>query len=214
MFRVEKLSFAYKPESPLFEELSFALDPCKSIVLMGENGCGKSTLLRILTGMLKPHSGKILIGNEVIGSRQSIANAIYYHAQSATENIVGINAEADLKLWQIALKNEKHTIPKDRIYDLWNFGELRNTPIFQLSTGEQRTLSLLPISLLMDRYWLLDEPFAGLDEKRAGILENLLIQKHRSNIGMLVISHNLAICRSFADEIWTMDRGMITRTVC
>lgn len=208
MFRAKDLSFGYQPFILLFEKLSFALEPNRAILLTGENGCGKSTLLKLLAGILTPAAGSLTASTK---DNLPLGKHIFYHAQNAMDNLLGVNAEDELALWQMAMDRDISTATLTKLYRLFGFETLKAKPFHTLSTGERRAASLLPMPLLQERFWLLDEPFNGLDSSRSKILTELVHKKLAHNRGMMLISHQIAEWMPHFDELWQLEGGNLIR---
>lgn len=194
----------------LFSGLSFQIPKGKAILLMGENGSGKSTLLKLLSGILKPRAGSIEFNGKAL-THASNFGKLHYHSQNAGDNILGLNAEADFWLWQMALGKEDKPLPSDDIYQRFALKGLESKVISQLSNGEKRAVALMPLPMLPQRFWLLDEPFSGLDYQRAKTLQEVIRHKLRIDRSLLMISHQMEIPIDEFDEVWLLDNGIMQR---
>lgn len=162
------------------------------ITIFGANGSGKTTLLKIISTLIKPTSGEILIDGlnifeEGIKLREKIGflgHEIYlYEELTAIEN---------LKFY-----SKLYNIPKDKFekeaYDLLKtFGLLHrmNDYVRKFSRGMKQRLSIARAILHNPKILLLDEPYTGLDNKAKKILEDFLL----NSIGkktIIMTSHNI-----------------------
>lgn len=200
MYKADDLAFAYPNHPYLFERLSFSIEPEISILITGDNGSGKSTLLKLLSGQLKPTRGRL-----------QTPSPLFYHAQKATDNLIGVNAVDELALWEMALNLQLTPDHKSRLYNRFGFEELKAKAFHTLSTGEKRRASLLALPLLSSRYWLLDEPFSGLDILWSSYLENLIEAKARGQKGIILITHEPDRWAESFDELWILSHGKLTR---
>jgi energy-coupling factor transporter ATP-binding protein EcfA2 len=201
MFKAKDLAFAYPNHSYLFDNLSFSIEPNKAILLTGDNGSGKSTLLKLLAGLLKPSKGSM-----------QMPSPLYYHAQKATDNLIGVNAEDELLLWEMALQLELTSDHKSHIYSKFGFEELKDKAFHTLSTGQKRCACLLALPLLSSRFWLLDEPFSGLDILWSSSLQNIIEAKARGEKGIILITHEPNRWTNVFDEIWNLSNGKLNRS--
>ena len=151
----------------LFRRLSVSLRAHDLVRVAGENGSGKTSLLRILCGLLEPAGGEVRWNGAPIRSlREEYSRALVFlgHAPavkgdlSAAENLgfacalAGVPAPAE----RIAAALAAFGLPADR------------TPVRRLSQGQRRRAALARLALSADvPLWLLDEPFAALDEAAA-----------------------------------------------
>lgn len=179
MINIDDLYFAHPGRKDLFSGLTLHISRGDSILLKGANGSGKSTLLKLLAGILKARQGKITIaGREVKGLSSDIFNSVFYQSQITTENLLGINPMHDWEIWQMALPQ----LPPLENEDIMLFSEM--------SSGMLKRHSQRILPHLMDKFWMLDEPFTFLDDNAAGELWQLLRKKSMMNTGMLIVSHD------------------------
>ena len=174
--------------TPLFQDLSFSLEPGDRLGLIAANGRGKSSLLRCLAGQLEPTSGDItrargttvaLVEQEVppplltLSLRAAVAAAL--------TDPIGENWRVDVALDDLAVPHEH-----------------REKPLETLSGGWQRTALLARAAMLDPEVVLLDEPTNHLDLARIGILQRWLAALPRDS-GVIAVSHD----RAFLDAVTT-----------
>lgn len=187
-YSIRGLSFAYPGKEPLFSAFNLELSSSETVILSGENGSGKSSLLRLLAGLLPAQSGSIsLDGREI--STASGNPGLFYFPQNPLDGVIGISPRDDFLIWQLALPAQ---LTESNLQVLAvQQAQLWEQPWFQLSSGQQGRLALSVLPFLQDAYWLLDEPFAGLDQDATGdLIEVLLTKQQASQTGMLIVSHD------------------------
>lgn len=210
---LNKISFSYCKSYPVLSKLSLDLPSDKTILIKGENGIGKTTLASLAAGLLPPIKGSISYN---YGSKQYIKiRTLYKHLsylrQKTEHNLIGITPLEDLKIW---LYSES-----DRVYDTdvrlinslhdWNLKNKADTPVWELSAGEQKCLALAGIGLFKNRYWILDEPLSELDTEHTKCLFNMLQKKRTVSAGMLIISHQTEQLSGLADKVMVLtDKGL------
>lgn len=197
MINISQLDFAYPGKDKLFTGLSLHLKANESILLKGENGCGKSTLLKLIIGILKPEKGTISISGKTIDKLNStIFSSVFYQAQETEENLIGISPAQDWSIWQLAINNLPNFESEDKLFT-------------ELSTGEKKQASQRILPYLLDRFWLIDEPFSGLDSAAVNALNLLLHKKKASQTGLLLITHEDNMGEDFFDRIIELRNGQI-----
>ncbi len=203
MISIRDMSYSWGQESPLFEHINTVLSADRSILLTGENGAGKSTLLRLVVGALQPNSGSITY-NEVDTFKPQcpLFSEAFYLSQNTTENLVGISPYEDLSIWLLTQPPIVEKQELEQLLDRFDVASLAHQPIAHLSTGEKRLVSLCILPKLMDKYWILDEPFAGLDAINKGRLIDLIVTKQKIHKGLLIVSHDLGTLAGIMDETW------------
>ena len=173
----------------LFKNLNFKLNNNQLLVIKGANGSGKTTLLKILSGLLNPISGSIIVNKkninllkdeyfkqfEYIGHENAIKSAL-----TVRENLnfyLKIKKSLDKKNFEKAIK-------------IFNLKNLLDIKIENLSSGEKRRVSLSRLILSNSKMWFLDEPTNGLDKKNALIFFKILKQHLNSNGLAIIASHD------------------------
>ena len=190
LYNIEELSFAYPNAEFLFKDLSLQINSNENILLKGKNGAGKSTFLKLLTGLLKPNKGKLYLqGKHLQGLDPKNFAHFYYQSQITKENLLGISVKQNWLFWQLAIPELK---------DL----PIKEDPLFtELSAGQQKMVSQQILPYMLSKFWILDEPFASLDENAGKQLLNLLQYKSRNYPGMLIVSHSLEAHRELFDIV-------------
>ena len=172
--------------------------------LLGPNGAGKSTTLKMITGMLRPTSGKVLFNGhewnrkdlEQIGAL--IETPPLYENLSAVENL-----EVRAKLLNI---------PKTRIDKVLKMVDLQNTgrkKAGQFSMGMKQRLGLAIALLNSPKLLILDEPTNGLDPIGIQELRSLIRSFPSKGITVILSSHILSEVQLIADDIGIISNGIL-----
>ncbi|GAB1468105.1 hypothetical protein MASR2M64_08100 [Candidatus Cloacimonadota bacterium] len=198
MIRLDHLSFGYAGKPPLFTELNLHIEPRQNVLLTGENGCGKSTLLKLIMGILSPLSGSVILaGNPVQKLHAGLFQHLFYQSQNTQDNLLGISQQQDWQMWQIAIPS------------LPDYPEDSDKLFSERSTGEQKQDAQRILPYLLSKFWVLDEPFASLDNDAIDRLFQLLSQKMQAQPGMLIVAHELAGKESYFDTVLELNHGRV-----
>jgi cobalt/nickel transport system ATP-binding protein len=203
--RFNNVSFGWDRHKPLFQNLDLTITTTKTILLTGENGSGKSTFASLAAGLILPVKGNICRNNITFDSkhRRKIYQQLAYLQQKSEQNLIGIDADSDLKLWALASPNV-HARSKMSNTGLleWGLEEIRHRPVWELSSGELKRLCLAGLSLNLNKYWILDEPEVSLDTQYCQKLVTLLLNKQMNNPGILIITNNPNLYSNLKPELW------------
>jgi len=201
---LQDISFTYDKRKVLFEYFQLDLPSDQTIVLKGENGVGKSTLACLTAGILKPHAGRIIYsdGSDILTKPSQVANQLAFLRQKSVQNILGATPKEDLRLWLLSDKQAEDKIRQ--ALAAWRIADKASSPVWELSTGELNSLALAGINFFPERYWILDEPFTGLDSEHSEQLIEALKQKRTISKGMLIISHQTEQLEAVADKIYRL----------
>ena len=180
-----------RDDRPLFEHLSFHVEPRQVLLLEGRNGSGKTSLLRTLCAIRLPDGGKITWNGEDIfdlGPEYHAHTAYVGHKDgvkldlTAVENLTmakGLgDPNDDLSIEEALAK-----------VDLYGFEDV---PARNLSAGQQRRLALARLLVTRAKLWILDEPFTSLDTHGIGVVE-ALFATHLANNGMIAMTSHHSV---------------------
>ena len=191
----ENVSFEYGHNKPILEGVNFSVRRGTKTTFMGQNGAGKSTILSLITGALKPESGKINIinGLSIALSRQVIPRneldltVREFFQKCFPKKVYDIDPKIDDVLEVVNLKG--HAKMHDRI-------------VKTFSGGQQARLLLASALIQNPDLLLLDEPTNNLDKAGISHLTQFLIDYKKT---VIVISHDADFLNSFTDGVLYLD---------
>ena len=194
IIKVDKVSLSFQRRQ-ILDGISFKLNQGEILGLLGPNGVGKSTIFNLITGLLKPDFGSIMIGKENVVNYAIAERANkfkisfvpqyggYFHDLTLLENL---NAIAEIQI-----NNEKDRLNKIEILiSKFEFETILNIKAKFLSGGQKKKL-VIALALLNDpKVLLLDEPFAALDILTIKMLKELIVNlQSQEGISICVCDH-------------------------
>lgn len=209
----KNVSYSYNNLENVIENLSFKIDANSSIALVGESGAGKSTIIKLIMGLIKYKSGKILIDEEELSNLNlnSLYDNITYVSQEAPifdgslrENLIfdkKINDEQILKVLKL--------VCLDRFYERLENGldtELGEKGI-RISGGERQRVALARLFFDDSKIIILDEATSAMDNiTEKMIMKNIIGQL--KNKTLIIIAHRLETIKD-VDTIYVLSNGAI-----
>jgi len=190
--------------------------------LIGPNGAGKTTLVNLLTGVLRPTAGRILLGERDIGGLSSDARArlglartfqinALFPSLTPRRSIVLAVAErqGQGRVWWTPLRRRADFYDEAAVL-LHQLGleEHADVPTAQLPYGKRRLLEIALALALRPRVLLLDEPAAGIPAGESGEVFEV-IDALPDDIGILFIEHDMNLVFRFARRISVLAAGEI-----
>ena len=192
--RAENISFRYDRKSPwILKNVDLTLDAGERVALTGPSGCGKSTLSKILAGYLEPTEGQVLLDGKPLPTRgYSPVQLIYQHPEQAVNP--RWKMERTLKeCWE----PDEELLKEMGIESEW----LKRWPS-ELSGGELQRFCIARVLGPQTRFLVCDEITTMLDViTQAQIWELLLERASERDLGMAVVTHNMALAEKVCSRI-------------
>ncbi|MEI7990538.1 MAG: ABC transporter ATP-binding protein [Chloroflexota bacterium] len=206
--RVESLSHTYfqqlgRPLSAL-QEIDLEIQSGEFIAVLGPSGCGKSTFLRALSGLLKPSAGQVLLDGEPphlalhakrIGWLAQNPALLPWH--TARENIALAQ--------RINPQNGRTLLSPDDLLGRMGLSDYAGNYPFSLSGGMKHRVALARTLALNASLWLMDEPFAALDElTREALTEELLSLWTQFRPTAVWVTHHIYEAARLANRVFIL----------
>lgn len=191
--------------------ISFSINQGEVVGYLGLNGSGKSTTIKMLTGILVPTTGTVLInGKEPFNNRQENAKKIGVVFGQRSQLYWSLPMEETFDLYRKIYKVDVKKFEKNKEYlvDMLDMKQFLRTPVRQLSLG-QRMRAELVVALLHDPDILyLDEPTIGLDIfTKQKIREFIRELKCTRKTTIILTTHDMDDIEETCDRIITIDNG-------
>ncbi|MFM2343599.1 MAG: hypothetical protein RLZZ210_207 [Pseudomonadota bacterium] len=217
MIKCENVQYSYNPQRPILVDIDLSIPKGKVIALMGASGCGKTTLLKLLSGLIKPSKGSILIDDIPIHNAnlkqlyqiRRRMGMLFQFGALFTDLDIFDNVAFPLRQ-QTKLSEQ---MIKDIVLMKLNAVGLRGVKqLFpsEISGGMSRRVALARAIALDPEIVFYDEPFAGLDPISMGVIAQL-IRDLSTALGLtsILVSHDVHETFLIADEIYMLSNGKI-----
>ncbi|HMN48695.1 MAG TPA: LPS export ABC transporter ATP-binding protein [Ignavibacteriaceae bacterium] len=210
--RSENLVKIYKKRA-VVNKASVQVSKGEIVGLLGPNGAGKTTTFYMITGMIKPESGRVFLDDNNITKIPMYKRArmgIGYLPQEASifrRLSVEDNLLAVLEMTKLDAKQRKEKCEK--LLEELTITNIRKSKGFQLSGGERRRTEIARALATDPSFILLDEPFAGVDPIAVEDIMNIVSNLKNRGIGVLVTDHNVHETLSIVDKAYILINGVI-----
>ena len=192
-------------------DLSISREICTAIT--GLNGSGKTTLGKLMTGILKPEKGSILLEGRDLSmiTLGQTGRKIGYLFQNPDLQIFTLSVKEELLFTHrfFGSSDKDIELEADRMLELFHLSGLKDHVPFNLSRGERQRLALAAVMMNGPGYLILDEPTTGLDSARKKILMDILKGQLENGTGMSIISHDYDFIGELSDRIIEIDEGKL-----
>ena len=210
--RSENLVKIYKKRT-VVNKTSVQVSKGEIVGLLGPNGAGKTTTLYMITGMIKPESGKVFLDDANITkvpmykrARMGIGylpqEASIFRTLSVEDNLLAV-----LEMTKLNAKQRREKC--ESLLEELTISHLRKSLGFQLSGGERRRTEIARALATDPSFILLDEPFAGVDPIAVEDIMNIVSNLKNRGIGVLVTDHNVHETLSIVDKGYILINGVI-----
>jgi len=183
------------------EDIELKILPKQFVALIGPSGCGKSTLIRLIANLISPSFGSIAIGN--LDPEKAIQEGkIAWMAQSPAL-LPWLTVAGNLQMAKRFYRgDQKPKLTVEQVLERVGLSEAADQHPFTLSGGMQQRLALARLLLQDAPIWLMDEPFAALDElTREKLTEELFSLWKDFSPTVLWITHNIHEAIKLSDRI-------------
>lgn len=206
------LSKSYK-KRPVLHDVNLNVQRGEAVALLGPNGAGKTTSFYIMTGMVAPNSGAVLLDGQDVTTLPMYRRAklgVGYLPQEASI-FRGLNVEDNIRavLQAQDLSKQKQERLLEELLTEFSVIHLRRTPAMALSGGERRRVEIARALASRPQFMLLDEPLAGIDPIAVGDIRTLIKYLKTKNIGVLITDHNVRDCLDIVDRAYILHDGRV-----
>jgi branched-chain amino acid transport system ATP-binding protein len=209
-------------------DVSLDIPANRIVSLIGPNGAGKTTLFNMLTGLYRPTSGQILLGERDIshsrpdvitglGVARTFQNIRLFGAMTAMENVmIGRHSRMKAGLFGSVLRppwvRKEEREVRERARELLAYVGLQANVIDQISTqlsyGDQRRVEIARALACEPKLLLLDEPTAGMNPQESSALTDFM-RKLRDDLQLtiLLIEHDMKVVMDVSERVTVLDHG-------
>ncbi|TVQ98166.1 MAG: ATP-binding cassette domain-containing protein [Desulfovibrionales bacterium] len=204
---LNELCFSYPDKPHVLDHLDLHIAPGERVGLIGPNGAGKTTLFLLISGILKPTSGKILVHdkNVVSGTFNPQVTLVF---QKSDDQLFCPSVWEDVAFGprSMGLSEDQVARRVQNVLTIVGAQELAQRPVHHLSEGEKRIVAIAGALAMHPQVMIYDEPSAGLDIRTRRRLIGLLKQSDQT---LLIASHDLELVLEVCTRVVLLDQGRI-----
>ena len=184
--------------------------------LLGPNGAGKTTTFYMITGMIQPNSGAVILnGSDItkLPMYQRARKGIGYLAQEPSVfTKLSIEDNLRLVLEMTSLTKNEQTQRLEKLLTDFSIGHIRKSKAYTLSGGERRRTEIARALVMEPKFILLDEPFSGIDPIAVEDIQKIIFDLKSRNIGVLITDHNVRETLTITDRAYLLYEGDILKS--
>jgi ABC-2 type transport system ATP-binding protein len=192
-------------------DLSLHVPQGELFAYLGPNGAGKTTTIKMLTGLLKPTSGRILLKSHDIETEPLQAKRMIGYVPDLPYLYEKLSAEEFLTFigHLYMIDGSRLAQRMDYFLNLFDLRELKGVLIENLSHGMRQRLVFSAALLHDPDVLIVDEPMVGLDPRSARLVKNVLREKANKGTTVFLSTHSLSDAEELADRIGILNRGRL-----
>ncbi|MBQ1244186.1 MAG: energy-coupling factor transporter ATPase [Clostridia bacterium] len=221
ILELENVSYIYGADTPYeinaLKDISISFEKGKITGLIGHTGSGKSTLVQMLNGLIKPHSGRILLNGKDIWENPKKIRDIRFRVglvmQYPEYQLFDDTVRSDIGF---ALRNMELSEDeiRERTDEAMKFvgldSSLYEKSPFEISGGQKRRVAIAGVVAMRPEVLVLDEPAAGLDPRgRKEILGRLRDYQRERNATVILVSHSMEDMANYCDNIVVLNQSKV-----
>jgi ABC-type branched-subunit amino acid transport system ATPase component/MFS family permease len=212
------------------DDVTLAADRGEVVGIIGPNGAGKTTLLDVMSGFMRPRSGRLkLEGTDIttlsaarrarLGLGRSFQNSTLFTGLSVRDTLAvalerfidtGDPLNASLRMPSLVYTEAAVEARADELIELFGLQRFAFKFVSELSTGTRRLVDLAAVVAHAPTVVLLDEPSSGVAQREVEAMAELLRRVQRSlGATLVVVEHDIAFVAELADRLVALDRGMV-----
>lgn len=194
VLEIRGLSKSYKKNRPVLNGLTLSIPAGRIVGLLGPNGCGKSTLIKLISGLLQPDSGEILVDGKKIGEESKavvsyLPERTYFNSWMRVEQLIEYFTEFYVDFdpqRAFALLHDLKINPKAKLKSL--------------SKGTKEKVQLILVMSRNAKLYLLDEPIAGVDPAAREYILSTIVGNYNPEASIIITTHLITDVEQVLDD--------------
>ena len=214
MIRMEHVSFSYSDQGTTVQDVSFHVEKGEFAAILGANGAGKTTTVRLIDGLIKPTSGRVLIhGADTATSPVSErARRVGFLFQNPDRQICKNTVREEILFGLRTVRGEEGQEALNARCEevLKDFGFSGEEEPFSLSRGQRQRVALASILAVEPEVLILDEPTTGLDYMECcHIMDRIRWMNEEKQVTVIMVCHDMEVVLDYAGRALVMSGGRL-----
>jgi lipopolysaccharide export system ATP-binding protein len=193
--------------------VTFSMEQGEIVGLLGPNGAGKTTTFYMVTGLVRPTKGSVLLDDQEVTRwpmyRRARSGIGYLPQEPSVFRKLTVRDNMRLVLELAGRNREEQDAKIEQLADELHIKPLLDRLGNVLSGGERRRVEIARALATEPKFILLDEPFTGIDPVTIEEIQEIIFRLKRQNIGILITDHNVAATLRITDRNYILIDGEI-----
>lgn len=197
----KNLTKSYKKNHPVLDSLNLTIPAGRIVGLLGPNGCGKSTLIKLVSGLLQPDSGEILVDGMPISEKTNaiisyLPERTYFNSWMRVSQLVDYFSEF-----------YEDFDPIRAVALMKDLGINTNSKLKSLSKGTKEKVQLILVMSRDAKLYLLDEPIAGVDPAAREYILSTIVSNYNPDASIIITTHLISDVEQVLDDFVFLSFG-------
>ena len=211
MIEFKNISKSYVARKKAVDDLDLTVNDGEIFGFLGPNGAGKTTTIKMMTGILKPTKGSILISGKDIEREAIEAKMKFGYIPDSPDMFLRLKGIEYLNfianIYEISLEERKEKI--EQLSEKFEMTEHLTERISDYSHGMRQKIFIIGVLLHDPQNWIMDEPMTGLDPKSSHLLKELMREHADKGNTVFFSTHILEVAEKICDRIGIIHNGKL-----
>jgi lipopolysaccharide export system ATP-binding protein len=192
--------------------INLAIESGEVIGLLGRNGAGKTTTFLMMSGIVKPDGGQVLLNGENMNDLPSHVRAEKGLVYLPQQHSVFLKATVFQNLFMVLelYIDRDSAVEKARgLMEDFGLTTVENSYAYQLSGGEKRRLEIARAMIMQPKFLFLDEPFTGIDPITILEIQKVILKLKERGMGIIITDHNVKDTFDITDKVYIIQKGQL-----
>jgi lipopolysaccharide export system ATP-binding protein len=198
---------------PVVRGVSLAVQRGEVIGLLGANGAGKTTCFSMITGLIAPDAGRVILDSQDITRlpmyRRARLGVGYLPQEPSVFRGLSVEDNVRAVLEVVERSRPRREAIITALLDEFGLEKVRTSPAVALSGGERRRVEIARALACNPQFIFLDEPFAGIDPIALSDIRDLVVHLKDRGIGVLITDHNVRETLDVIDHAYIIHEGTV-----
>jgi NitT/TauT family transport system ATP-binding protein len=201
MLRIESVAKAYG-DTQAIADIGFEVSEREFVCVVGPSGCGKTTLLKIMSGLLAPTSGRVLLDDQPVTRPPEEMALVFQEYSRSLMPWMSVRSNVTLPLRHKKLDKAERTRLVEEAVEAVGLTRFIDRYPWQLSGGMQQRVAIARALAYQPEILLMDEPFASVDAQTRADLEDLILEvRERYDVTIVFVTHDIDESVYLSDRI-------------
>jgi energy-coupling factor transport system ATP-binding protein len=209
LIRCENLWHIYKTGKVVaLQDINLTIQAQEILGVIGQNGSGKTTLVKHFNGLLKPTSGRVIVGGVDTARKkvQELSSQVGYVFQNPNHQLFARTVEEELEFGprNLKLSDEEVIERREKAIEFFNLNPYRKLHPYRLSFPVRKLVGMASIYTMQPAVFILDEPTTGQDHVTTRIVYRLIERLREDGFTVICVSHDMILLAEVVDRILVM----------